>query len=330
MANKDLFVSPSLYSLFFYTLINEDWITSDYVLSDRIPKVIHDNLREKFNLDVYTYYGSKYMRSHIKRLIVFNREYFKFRKYARGRKYRNVYGNDEFPPSCPYREEGMYLVEDGSLNAETKSFYKKRRWRADVYRLNFWSYWLFNGYLPYGWSKYVKGIYHTPAIKLQPEISEKGIEIDLQTQWNSLTQDRKVDILKLFGIDEDMLNNINRYSIVLVTQILPIPDEDKIQIYKQMLQGLDESKVLIKTHYAESTDYSAAFPKSKVVTMPVPMQLFSILGYEPKKVMTISSGAVGPFIKEGVDVTFLGTECDPRIAERYGVITLETYMNKSK
>ena len=123
---------------------------------------------------------------------------------------------------------------------------------------------------------------------------------------------------------------MNEYETVLLTQTLPIPDNDKIAIYKRMLEGSDLNKVLIKTHYAETTNYSEAFPEAEVINSPIPMQLFSLLGYSPRKVMTISSSAIAPFIKDGVDVVFLGTECDSRIAEKYGIMTKETYMKGIK
>jgi hypothetical protein len=320
---KDLFCAPSLYSLFLYTLINEDWTKSDFVLS-RIPHVIYDNLRNLFGCYVYPI-PERYGKT-ISHLVLLNLDYWRFTKAFGNRKYERVWGNDEF--LYRYRNQGMILVEDGAYNSYSKEITYRRQLHNDLMHLNYYFYWIFKGYISYGWSKKVKQIYHTTAIELPKEIAHKGVQFDLDEKWRGLSQNRKKEIFDLFSLKEEFVNKLNEYSTVLVTQDLPIPDEEKISIYKKMTEGVDMSKVLIKTHYAEKTDYSKVFPESTVISMPVPMQLFSLLGYNPTKVMTISSGAVGPFIKEGVEVIFLGTEIDPRIAAVYGVITKETYMSK--
>lgn len=323
---KDLFCAPSLYSLFLYTLINEDWTKSDYVLA-RVPMVIHDRLRQLYGVTVYNY-PARFDKNPIKKLYLRNKDYLNYCSEFRKREYERVWGNDEFPASYIYRKQGIILIEDGAFNSYSKEETARRQHHNDISYLNYWFYWILKGYVSYGWSKEVKQIYHTEAIELPEGIAHKGIRIDLKEQWSRLSVQRKKEIFELFGMSDDFVNKINEYSTVLVTQDLPIPGEDKIAIYEKMTEGMDMSKVLIKTHYAEKTDYSKVFPESTIISMPVPMQFFSLLGYNPTKVMTVSSGAVGPFIKDGVEVVFLGTEIDPRIVACYGVITKETYMSK--
>lgn len=322
---KELFIAPSIYSLLLYTIINEEWTKSDFVLSDRIPLVVHDSLRKNFGCYVYSYLGYKRV-GYLKRFFKSNKYYYLFRKVFKNRQYERVWGNDEFTPSYLFRGQGMILVEDGAMNSQPREFIKKDQLKHDLFMLPFWMNWIFQNYTSYGWSDKVNTIYYTTTISLPKAIEHKGIQFDMQEVWNGMSTSRKADILKLFGIDDSFLDKLDTFESVLVTQILPIPDEDKIAIYKKMTSGMDMSKVLIKTHYAETTDYKAVFPESTIITMPIPMQLFALIGYNPSRVMTISSSAVAPFIKDGVDVVFLGTEIDPRIAASYGVMTKETYM----
>ena len=324
---KDLFIAPSIYTLLLYLLINKEWKEGDFVLSDRIPLVIHDSLRKNSGCYVYSYMGFKRV-SYLKRLWISNKEYFKYRNIFKNREYKRVWGNDDFTPSYLYRHQGMILVEDGNFNAETISFIKKRQIQHDVFLLPYWFHWIFKNYTTYGWSKEVKTIWHTPSVQLPEPIRYKGLLFTIEDLWSNKSKEDQLDILKVFGINQDFIDNVNDFQTVLITQDLPIPDEDKIHIYKQMTEGMDMSKVLIKTHYAETTDYASVFPEATVIKMPVPMQLFALIGYEPKKIMTISSSAVAPFIKEGVDLVFLGTEIDSRIAAKYGIMTKETYMSK--
>lgn len=323
---KDLFIAPSMYSLFLYTLINKDWKDSDFILSDRVPLVIHDSLRKNFGSYVYTYRGSKPIPNLFKRLIVNNKIYRQFCKERPKVEYERVWGNDEFTPSYKYREKGMLIVEDGSFNSESIEFIKKIQFRHDLYYLNYWFYWVFKRYVAYGWDKRVSVIYHTKSVTLPKAINHKGVELCLQSQWKALDSKEKSDILNLFGVTTAFMDNLDNYSTILVTQDLPIPDEDKLAIYKDMTKGMDMSKVLIKTHYAEKLDYHKFFPASEVISMPVPMQLFGLLGYKPKKVMTISSSAITPFLDKDTEVVFLGTGIDKRLEDKYGLITLETYL----
>ena len=289
MKKKDLLCSPSLYTLFLYTIINEDWTKSDYVLG-RIPSAIIERLKNLYGVDVYVF-PNRQGCNYFQRFYWSNVDYWLYKKFIKGKKYNTVWGNDEFEASFPFRSQGIQLVEDGAFNSYSKQETKKRQFRNEFFFLNYWFYWLFKGYISYGWSKEVKHIYHTTNISLPKAIADKGIIISLQEKWDLLPEIRKRDIYNLFGLKPEFVNKLNDYTVVLVTQVLPIPDEDKIAIYKRMTKGMDMSKVLIKTHYAEKTDYSKVFPESTVISMPVPMQLFSLIGYNPTKVMTISSGA---------------------------------------
>lgn len=323
---NDLLITPSIYTLFLYTLINAEWEKSDYVLSERIPTIIHQRLRDLFNADVFSVPLSSKRKNALKKILLTNQQYISYKKYSSNRYYNNVWGNDEFILSIRYRSQGIKLIEDGPFNSESRKFFKKRRLKIEGKLLFYWINGIFKDYLPYGYDKHVTEIYHTPGIKLNNEIAHKGITIDIKNIWKKISDERKAGILKLFGITSDFTSNLSKYSIVLVTQELPIPDKDKIEIYKKMLKGIDLKKILIKTHYAESTNYKEYFPEATILSTPIPMQLFDVIDYTPKKILTISSSAIQPFIKEGVDIVFLGTECDKRIKDVYGIVRLENIL----
>lgn len=323
MSKKHLFISPSIYTLFLYTLINDEWTESDFVLSDRIPMVIHQRLRDLFGVDVYSDISPSKNYPAIKRLLLKDKHWLAYNKYANGRKYQKVWGNDEFYLSMKYRGQGISIIEDGPFNGMPKSFFISRRNKQELTMLPLSLKWIINNYIPYGFDHRVKEIYHTPGIALPLEIKQKGKLVNIKDNWGAKSGHQKSDILRLFGIEKDFVDNINNYKSVLVTQSLPIPDKDKIAIYKRMTHDIAEEEILIKTHYAETTDYQSAFSKSKIMSLPVPMQLFDLLGYRPQKIMTISSSAIQPFIREGVEIVFLGTECDERIKKVYGVVRLE-------
>lgn len=323
MKAKDLLISPSLYTLFLYTLINDDWLGGDFVLSERIPKTIHEKL-SVMGADVFSIPKRNRLGNFLS-----NWDYLRFLMFSTGRQYRAVYGNDEFMPSCKYRHLGMKLIEDGSFNKESKAFFIERRWRINRFWVNYWFRRRVRTYVPYGYDPRAKEIFHTENVTLPEEISKKGILIDLFSLWNGKNKQKKSKILELFGIDETFVQNLTRYSTVLVTQELPLPDADKIRYYRHLLEGNDESAVLIKTHYAEKTDYQSEFPKAYIISQPVPFQLFKLLGYAPKKVLTICSSAITSFLGENTEIVFMGSEVDQRIVEQYGVIRLNDFTNSS-
>lgn len=328
MEKKDLLITPSLYTLFLYTLINEDWTKSDFVLSTRIPMVIHQRLRSIFGVDVYTIESPKKNSNKIQKVFFENSEMRKYYNYSADFKYQRVWGNDEFYPAMKYRKQGIRLIEDGPFNGESRLFFKKRRLKQETKFLLFWTKYIFSHYLAYGYDSKVTVIYHTPGIRLNKELEPKGKIVDIKALWSEMNEQRRRNILNLFGIDSDFVNRLNEFSTVLVTQILPIPDDDKIAIYNDMVKGIEMNKLLIKTHYAETTNYSSIYPESTVISTPVPMQLFDLLGFSPTKILTISSSAIQPFVKDGVDVTFLGTGCDKRIQDVYGVVKLENIIKR--
>ncbi len=322
---KELLITPSLYTFFLYCLINDDWDKSDYVFSSRIPMSIHVRLKE-LGLDVYS--ERKISKNKILAAFEENIRYVKYLFYSRHKHYDKIYGNDEFHLSYKYRNQGIEIIEDGTFNSETKQFFKRRRIRQDWLLINFWFYWFWRNYIPYGYDRCVKRVWHTSKIILSDEIRDKGRIIDLRNLWNSKSQKNKEKILEAFSLDSSLLSDIKNYSTVLVTQVLPIPEKDKIEIYKKLVKDVDESKLLIKTHYAEKTKYDKFFPKAKIVSAPIPFQLFDLIGFYPSTLLTISSSAILPFIREGVKVTFLGTEIDERIKKVYGVIRLSDFSNK--
>lgn len=94
------------------------------------------------------------------------------------------------------------------------------------------------------------------------------------------------------------LNLFNDCDTILLTQPFSeysegnFAESDKIDVYHQLLAGYDESKVLIKVHPAESTDYSVYFPSAKIIAIPCPMELLALLGIPLCRAITVNSTAI--------------------------------------
>ncbi|MGQ1946402.1 glycosyltransferase family 52 [Geofilum sp. OHC36d9] len=316
-----VFINNSPYSLLIYVLLNKNWRFDDYVFTDRMPLVIQKRLKT-LGLRVFSQKnvgGRKngFLGKMLYRLSIYF-EFPRFLFFIAGRNYSSAAGNDELVFALPFLKKGMTLIEDGTINYQGRSFFERRRKKDFLY----FPIRVFYGknYLPFGFSPLIKKIILTGLQRVDPEIERKVQLIDLAVLWQQKSDEEKKEILFLFGMKTDFLSQLQNYPVLLITQHLPIPEKDKVAIYDRLLDGVDNKKVLIKTHYAESTDYHQYFQDSTVFCEPIPLQLFDILGYRPQKVVTISSTAALHYKEMGVEVVFAGSSIDPRIEKVAGKI----------
>ena len=294
------------------------------MLHNRIPKLIQSNL-EKWVTNVYVD-NVKAKDNTFCDKILQNFKYWKYLRYSKNVEYDNVYGNDEFYLSMKYRNQGMKIIEDGPYFNDEKIL-RKRRTKLYVGLLNYWFYWSYKDYVPWGFDKHVTTYYHTEVNKLPAEIAHKGVLIDIHQLWKAKSEEEKKRIMHVFGINPIVVDTLRKYKTILVTQILPLSNAEKIEMYKSMLSenGVRESELLIKTHYAETIDYRQVFPDACVIDTPVPAQLLDVLGYEADMAMTICSSAIFSFAKKKTKIIFKGTEFDEHLKNFYGVIRLEDF-----
>ncbi len=327
---QDVLLTPSIYTLFLYILLNDRWAESDYVLHKRIPLVVQDNL-EATGARVYTDYLQGQNNTILTKLMQ-NVLYWKYLRYSRNVTYANVYGNDEFYLSMKYRNQGIKIIEDGPYYND-KELLRARRTKQYAGLLNYWFYWLWRDYVPLGFDKHVSTVYHTEFNHLPAEIQDKGVLIDMRQLWQRKSEVDQQKIAQVFGLNKDVVDKLEKCKTILVTQEFPnsVSDSEKILMYKNLLQdnGIEQSGLLIKSHYAEKTNYRQAFPEATVIDTPVPAQLLDMIGYEADTALTISSSAIFAFVKPNTKIVFKGTEFDERLLRFYGVIKLEDFVKKA-
>ena len=323
---QDVLLTPSIYTLFLYMLLNDRWAESDYVLHKRIPLVVQDNL-EATGARVYTDYLQGQNNTILTKLMQ-NVLYWKYLRYSRNVTYANVYGNDEFYLSMKYRNQGIKVIEDGPYYND-KELLRARRTKLYAGLLNYWFYWLWRDYVPFGFDKHVSTVYHTEFNHLPAEIQDKGVLIDMRQLWHRKSEVDQQKIAQVFGLNKDVVDKLEKCKTILVTQEFPnsVSDSEKILMYKNLLQdnGIEQSGLLIKSHYAEQTNYRQAFPEATVIDTPVPAQLLDMIGYEADTALTISSSAIFVFVKPNTKIVFKGTEFDERLSSFYGVIKFEDF-----
>lgn len=190
----------------------------------------------------------------------------------------------------------LFYLEDGVGSYELvlrPEYQKIKKDNRLLYR------WLWGDRYPcFGLADNVECIYLTGILPIPDIISKKVQLINLYTLWQQKSPDQKKEILDVFLPQEIALSLFDNCDTVLLTQPFSeysegnFSESDKIEVYRRLLAGYDESKVLIKVHPSESTDYSVYFPSAKIIANPCPMELLVLLDIPLCKAITVNSTAI--------------------------------------
>lgn len=161
-------------------------------------------------------------------------------------------------------------------------------------------------------------------------LKSKGEKIDIYKLWRESPLRKKEIILSKFNISHSDLEELQSRKIIVLTQPLSedniITEEEKIELYRELLKNESHKDIVIKIHPRERTDYNKWFPDVLVFDKRVPMQLFNIIGLHFTKAMTLCSTSVTGFGKD-TQVVFAGTEIHENIVKAYGHIDIHKYIN---
>lgn len=326
---EKFFYIDTLYGLFICLLLENDLNKNFYFFSTKLPKKILDNLenkmviKERNNIKLVKYVtGAVYFR--ILKLLFFKRiKDSKFYIHDLG-KYSQYFFNNY---------TGKFIVvEDGTMNYSYDAL-KGEKEKANKY-LTFskklrkrFVYGIKKFYPTLGQSEKVEKIILTGILPI-PEVIKSKVEIiNIEEKWNSLTKEKQREILSIFNIEiedfEVLKNSVNKF--LLLTQPLSedgiMSEEEKISIYKNILQERNIKEVYIKIHPRERTNYIKELQNIKVhiIKKDFPVEILFLLNINFSKVITLFSTAALNFKGKG-EIEFIGTKNYPKLLERFGVI----------
>lgn len=319
---KNICLTDSLYSLLIFMLINKNSISDTFFIfgnSIKInKKIFKDNsiILEKENA------SSKFdsMKKRIK-MYHFIKNLVKEKNLSR----LTVYGGDHLTGAGYFiKNHNFYVIEDGIINYYSMPEVDKQIKREN-FLIKFFKYATYL-YYPYGFSKNVTKLFLTKEPKDTPEILKNKIQIiSLKNLWNLSSMTKKTEILKVFGLNEDILKELAKKENILLTQPFSedgvVTEEEKIEIYKNIMKNYDEEKTVIKIHPREKTCYKNIFKKAHVLDMPFPFELFSLMNCNFKKAITVFSTSVMNL--ENVQIDFYGTKINEKIFKKFGDVKLE-------
>lgn len=227
-------------------------------------------------------------------------------------------GNEVF-----YKEE-LYLIEDGLINYSFYNSFLTKSLKVKMKKmLLFFVKKIFNLKIkvPYGVDDLVKKIYLTGLATVPKKIANKVEIINLKNLWEKKTEEEKNAILKIFDFDKNILKKIGFNAIILFTQPLSedkiLTEEEKIEVYSNILENYNNKSIIIKPHPREKTDYSKYFPSYYVMKEKYPVEILGLVGINIKKAVTIfSTAAFG--LGKNIEIDFYGTEIHPKLFKRFG------------
>lgn len=163
-------------------------------------------------------------------------------------------------------------------------------------------------------------------------LDKKQTIVNLKETWDSSSDVKKHQILKIFNITDEDIKQMMSRRIVVFTQPFfedgDVPSLDAhVEVYRNVMSSYNLNEVIIKTHPRETIDYKKFFPEVVVFNKPVPFQLLDLIGLKFNEVATVCSTAALS-IPYPVKINWVGAKIHPGILKEYGDFVPEELENK--
>lgn len=322
---KNVCITDSLYSLLIFMLISESKISETFFIfgnSININKeIFKDNsiIIEKEN-------AVSKIDSMKKRMKMYS--FMKNFVSENNLKGLTVYGGDHLTGAGYFiKNHEFRVIEDGIINYYSMPEVDKQI-KRESFLLKIFKYATYL-YYPYGFSRNVSRIYLTKETDDIPERLKNKVEfISLKKLWDNSSKEKKNEILYVFGLETSLLKELSEKENILLTQPFSedkvVTEEEKIEIYKNIMKNYDEEKTVIKTHPREKTFYKDIFPKAVILDKPFPFELFSLMDSNFKKAVTVFSTSVMNLGKD-VEIDFYGSRINDKLLKKFGDVKLEDF-----
>lgn len=305
----------TVYSLFLYFLINGYNEQDIFIFTFLMPKEISKNIKHIQLPTVFFVDGPKmaplnsikgifeniygycrYFYGYLKlRVILFVKTFNK--EVA-------VYGHAQTPFSYMfYENENSNIIEDGLMNYNYPIIETHKINPIIDKLLHLCGIYFLNAGEGLGSHKNIQNIYLTQENN-HHLIKDKVKIIEMEKNWNNLSENQKTKILNIFNINSDFINLNN--NVLILTQPL---SEDKlmtfneeIDIYSTMMKKFEDYTPLIKPHPRDKKNYSEIFKGIKILDKNFPIELLNLIGFNPSVVCSIVSTALLNFEKSEIYV----------------------------
>lgn len=205
----------------------------------------------------------------------------------------NIFCQDHFPISYCLTGSNYYnLVEDGVANYVIDNSKKLNvyGYKRKVYKLLYGPQSLQPSF---GKSIYVKKIILTNLLKIPEILGDKVESHSINDMWNSSSLEKKEFILNVFGLSNNDVQQAKLHDIlILSTPSNEIYSEEYlVEKYKEIINGYDTRRILIKAHPRNNINLIKYFPEVSIITKPFPIEILNLLGCEFKVIYSHRSTA---------------------------------------
>lgn len=231
-----------------------------------------------------------------------------------------IYVQDNILDCCSFIPGKFFMLEDGTMTyLEAENEYKKEKERS------FFSKWTRRmkgriavcGFSPKVEKVYLRGILPTPDC-----LQHKVEYMDIYSLWKQKSIEEKKWILRFFDFQQKHLELLQSKKAILFTQPLSedgvMTEEEKIGIYRKILEKEEIRELVIKVHPRETTEYTKYFDGVSVLQEKTPFELYLLHGLRGKRVITLFSTAV--YGLDDFEVIFYGTNGNKSLINRFGEI----------
>lgn len=308
---KNVLIVNNLYCLLIYLLLKKEEIDETFFFfEDDVPDDIVRNF--KFKTKIITT-----MSRFGQIALVLKLRFLVLTKYKFIRK-ASIYGQDNLLITSPLiGKSKMCVIEDGLANYTIPPSRRKFKLLKKI----------LGGPLmsqeTLGYSTCVNKLYLTGMAPIPEKLKGKVVVINLQQMWDSCQDFKKEQILKKFNISKELLEEFSSVTSILLTQPLSedkaITEEEKISLYSNIIST---SKIAIKPHPRERTNYKQYFPNATILEPYLPIELITLLGIRFKDVYTVfSTSALN--MPGNPTIHFYGTRIHPALVEKWGDVRYE-------
>ncbi|MBM6691185.1 hypothetical protein H9X75_08980 [Fusobacterium mortiferum] len=228
--------------------------------------------------------------------------------------------------------KNIYLLEDGTMNYNRKILEEENNREIKKIRINHFIKKVIiekrkKDYKRFGLSEKIKKVYLTGLFSTPDLIKNKVEIINLSEKWEALTRNEQNEILEVFNISTEKLEKLRleKGKVLLLTQPLSedgiVTEEEKIEIYREIIMKQSKKNIYIKAHPREKTNYKEVFKEFNIKTIEnsFPIEICLLLDIKFEKVITLfSTGALN--FKGKSEIEFIGTKSYPKIYEQFGDI----------
>lgn len=241
------------------------------------------------------------------------KEYFKKQDFT-------IYAQDHILDSYSFIRGTFSIIEDGTMTyleankewekEKNRSFFSKikRRMRGKIATC--------------GVSSKVDKVYLRGILPIPSCLQDKVESMDIYSLWAKKTKEEKEWINTFFHFQTRNLELLQSKKIILFTQPLSedkiMTEEQKIQIYRKIIEKENIKDIVIKVHPRETTKYEEYFASISILEENTPFELYLLHGLKGKKVITLFSTAV--YGLKDFEVVFYGTKDNKLLMDRFGEI----------